>query len=111
MHGVQLKLDRKEAYMRNALESLDILRHRGLTTFVSFEPLSWDVSPVIGIRPMPSWAIIGAGSNGPRKVQPDPEHVRRLLYHLDVHHVPVFMKENLIWDPIRREFPAQEKGW
>jgi protein gp37 len=106
MNGRYLDDNQKHRYMMGAFEVLLPLHCQGVTTFMSFEPLSWDVSPVAGEAL--SWAIIGAGSNGPQKIQPDPQHVRNLLRVLDAHQTPVYFKENLNWNPVRREFPAQE---
>jgi protein gp37 len=107
MNGKELDLHHKEHYLLSALARLEVLRNRGQTTFVSFEPLSWNVSHLL--RNTLSWAIIGAGSQGPRKIQPDETHVKKLLRVLDTWGTPVYFKENLKWDPIRREFPVQEK--
>lgn len=80
------------------------------TTWMSFEPLSWDVSAIVSQYPRAlKWAVIGAASNGPRKYQADPVHVQALLDVLDSQDVPIFMKGNLrgnhAANPWREEFP------
>ena len=86
--------------------------------FVSFEPLWFDVTPVLK-----RWlthdrlpferAIIGAASKGARTFQPNRYHFGRLLATLDEQRIPVFFKGNLDvtdWFPWRAEFPKYE-GW
>lgn len=105
LHGKTLTQDQKVRYMARAMTNLAVLKEAGATTFMSFEPLSFDVAPLVYSEAL-SWAIIGALSAGPQKFQPEKAHVEELLTALDG--VPIYMKENLIWNPIRREFPAQE---
>jgi hypothetical protein len=85
---------------------------------MSFEPLSYDVAPLVDPRAL-SWAIIGAASRGSQYYAPDPKHLETLLHVLERGQVPVFMKGNLrgfatAWGiPIREEFPepiAAEQG-
>ncbi len=109
MNGHYLNQELKIRYMTGATVTLIHLRSLGVTTFVSFEPLSWDVTDGPTGAAGLSWAIIGAGSNGPKKIQPEEDHVRNLLTQLDHYGVPVYFKENLKWHPDRKEFPAQEK--
>jgi len=46
--------------------------------WMSFEPLSWDVTPIVrGYRSALQWAVIGAASNGPKLYPPAETHVRR----------------------------------
>lgn len=86
-------------------------------TFMSFEPLWFDVSPVLEAhiekyRGLPfDWAIIGAASAGARTFQPNRFHFGRLLTMLDEEQIPVFFKGNLDvtdWFPWREEFPKHE---
>jgi hypothetical protein len=73
---------------------------------LSFEPLSWDVAPVVARYPNAlRWAVIGAASRGRQYYQPAPEHVARLLAVLDEQQLPVFFKGNLDWTPWREEYP------
>lgn len=74
--------------------------------WVSFEPLSFDVSSEVRFFPTAiNWAVIGAASNGRQTFQPDPNHVERLLEVLDRNQIPTFFKGNLAWSPWREEFP------
>ena len=82
--------------------------------FMSIEPLWFDVAETMhrhaqehGRLPF-EWAIIGAASKGRTVYQPDPGHVSRLLYVLDMYGVPVFFKGNMNWSPWREEFPEKE---
>jgi hypothetical protein len=81
---------------------------------MSFEPLSRDVSQIVAEYPGAlKWAIIGAASNGAKKIQPNPDHVQRLLDVLDAQGVKIFFKGNLEWLVWRENFPAYdyvEKG-
>lgn len=109
MNGRQLDEAMKAKYMLGASMALAKIKYDfDNTTFMSYEPLSWDVIEGPTGAPNLSWAIIGAGSNGPQKIQPNPTHVQNLLGQLDRYKVPIYFKENMKWDPIRREFPAQE---
>lgn len=75
--------------------------------WISFEPLSWDVSGIVRDYPGAiQWAVTGAASNGRVLYQPERAHVQRLLDVLDEQGVPVFFKGNLEWDPWREEFPG-----
>ena len=77
--------------------------------WVSFEPLSFDAAPILRETGVPfEWAVIGAASNGSKKYQPHPEHVQGLLDVLDENGVAVWMKNNLEWEPRRRERPQTE---
>lgn len=93
MLGHTLSRRQQEKMLR---KSLDTLTQLGGVTWMSFEPLSWDVAPIVADYPGAlGWAVIGAASNGPRTYQPDPAHVRALLDVLDAQGVPVFFKGNL----------------
>lgn len=108
MLGHHLTRQQQEKMLRRSLEVLSQFPTR--TTWVSFEPLSWDVSAIVAESPGAlNWAVIGAASNGAQTFQPDPDHVRALLGVLDSQGVPVFYKGNLKGspsaDPWREEFP------
>jgi len=77
--------------------SLKTLAARDLPVrWVSFEPLSWDVSEIVERHPGAiQWAVIGAASNGPAKYPPDEAHLKALLKVLDDQGVPVNFKGNL----------------
>jgi protein gp37 len=107
--GRELTQDQQERMLVRALMVLSELPDM-LVRWVSFEPLSWDVSGIVAEMRSPlEWAVIGAASSGPRYFQPDPGNVRRLLGVLDGYDVPVFFKGNLreneAAEPWREEFP------
>lgn len=100
---------RQEKMLRKSLDTLARFPNR--VTWMSFEPLSWDVSDIVAEYPDAlNWAVIGAASNGPRTFQPEPAHVNRLLDVLATAGVPVFFKGNLKGNaaatPWREEYPA-----
>lgn len=106
MWGKSLTRLQQERMLHKIFEVLGRIENR--VTWMSFEPLSWDVSQIVAQYPGAlRWAVIGAASNGPRTFQPEPEHVSRLLEVLDRQDVPVFFKGNLIWTPWREEFPGE----
>ena len=90
--------------------SLDVLSQvKTPIRWMSFEPLSWDVSTIVARHPGAlQWAITGAASNGAKTYQPSEEHVYRLLDVLDRQGVPVFFKGNLEvgCDPWREDYPG-----
>lgn len=83
------------------------------TTWMSFEPLSWDVAPLVRSTPnlRLSWAVIGAASIGAKVFQPKPEWVLGLMNALGICKIPVFFKGNLkgnaAADPWREEYPDE----
>lgn len=105
MFNQKLSQRQRESYMRKALIVLNSIDET--ITWMSFEPLSWDVSGIVAEYPKAlQWAVIGAASNGSKKYQPNPRHVERLLNVLDRQRVPAFFKGNLEWQPWREDFPA-----
>src|ERR1700755_1200201 len=62
---------------------------------VSAEPLSWDVTAILGADHPLDWIVIGAASNGAREYQPDPAHVELLLRVMDSARTPGCYKGNL----------------
>lgn len=91
--------------LHKALDTLAQLHNN--VTWMSFEPLSWDVSDIVDQYPFTlDWAVIGAATNGRQAYQPDPQHVESLIDVLDYQSVPVFFKGNLEWEPRREEWPA-----
>ena len=102
--GRELSQDQKE---RMLYKSLSVLSYIGENIrWMSFEPLSWDVSSLVSQNKALDWSVIGAASNGRKKYQPDPENVKKLHMVLDEQGVPVFHKGNLEWQPHREEFPS-----
>lgn len=109
MFGEHLKVSQQQKMLRRSLSILAQLP--GRVRWMSFEPLSWDVSSIVVEYPDAlDWAVIGAASNGPRTFQPEPAHVRALLDVLDSRRIPVFFKGNLKGNaaaqPWREEYPA-----
>lgn len=105
MWGGRVEMEAQNRMLRKALKVLRKLSDN-YTTWMSFEPLSWDVSDILDTSPYTlNWAVIGAATNGPRAYQPDPLHVENLLDVLDYQNVPVFFKGNLEWEPHREDWP------
>jgi protein gp37 len=103
MFGKQLPIRSQRRMLHKTLQTLSKIEQ---VTWVSFEPLSWDVSEIVAQYPEAiNWAVIGAATNGPKRYQPAPVHVERLLNVLDNQGVPVFFKGNLLWDKWREDFP------
>lgn len=104
--GNRLSQKQQEAMLRRSLEVLREVRERtGNLTWMSIEPLSWDVTAVIGDDHPLDWAVIGAASRGRQYFQPDPRNVAKLLAILDATGTPVFYKGN-----IRPLFKANDLG-
>lgn len=111
--GRQLSRFQQSQMLERAFTVLAELRARNskLITWMSFEPISWDVAHIVDRYPGAlKWAVIGAASNGRVYYQPEAEHVQNLLDVLDAQGVPVFFKGNLKWQPWREEFPQVHKG-
>jgi protein gp37 len=109
MLGQTLTRTQQQKMLRRSLEVLARIPNR--TTWMSFEPLSWDVSGIVAEYPDAlDWAVIGAASNGAQTYQPDPAHVLALLEVLDSRNIPVFFKGNLkvACEPWREAFPTEE---
>jgi len=73
--------------------------------FISYEPL---LTPVKHIPEYVDWIIIGA-MTGPVKFQPKREWVQNLIDIADNMQIPVFLKDNLHWPEVRREWPKTRK--
>lgn len=106
MNGRRLEFHQQEAYMRRALDVLGNID--APVRWMSFEPLSWDVSEIVARYSESNlvWAVIGAASNGAKLYQPERRWVVNLHRVLDVRGVAVFHKGNLEWEPRREEFPV-----
>jgi protein gp37 len=65
--------------------------------WVSFEPLSWNVAPLVATRiDNFNWAVIGAASDDRGKYHaPSPVHVEDLEVALRRRDIPVFYKGNM----------------
>ncbi len=105
MFGKPLTLGQRVKMYCRIVDVLDELQVP--VTWMSFEPLSWDVTSYYGL-PLIQWAVIGAASRGRDYFQPEQQWVEHLLDELDDIGSAVFFKGNLKWTPWRAEFPAQE---
>jgi len=94
--GKRLSLPQQEAMLRRSLDVLaEVKRRTGCIVWMSAEPVSWDLTAVIGDDHPLDWIVIGAASHGPRYFQPAAEHVRGLLALMDATGTPVFYKGNI----------------
>jgi len=78
---------------------------QSLVRFISYEPL---LSHIPAIPHWLDWIIIGA-MTGPGATKPNPEWVQNLIDIADNMHIPVFLKDNLHWPEVRREWPKTRK--
>lgn len=69
--------------------------------FISYEPL---LSPFKRIPNYVDWIVVGA-MTGPNAVKPKGYWIQRLLNAADEKGIPVFLKDNLNWPTVRREWP------
>ena len=110
MYGKPLVREQQQRYMRTALRVLSSLP-LGQVTWMSFEPLSWDVSALVREFPHAlDWAVVGAASSGRKEYPPRESDLRALLGALD--RTPIFYKGNLRSLPFaaanwRAEFPPE----
>lgn len=112
MFGKRLTRHMQEMMLRRSLKALHKV-HGGGVRWMSFEPLSWDVTPIVfNFGHTLDWMVIGAASRGKTYYAPDERHVRSLVELADYRNIPVFFKGNmksLPWarDNWRAEFPAE----
>lgn len=80
-------------------------------TFVSAEPLTFDVAEVFERYPKPpiDWLIIGAASRGARHFQPEKQLVINAVSWAERNNIPLFFKGNLLWSFVKEEFPPERK--
>jgi protein gp37 len=96
MHGKSLSRESQRAMLRRSMDVLhEVKATVGNTVWMSAEPLSWDLTSVLGADHPLDWIVIGAASNGRRYFQPEAVHVRELLDLMDQTRTPVFFKGNL----------------
>lgn len=98
MHSKALNDEKKRMLLGGFLQNLrDIkIAQPHVTTWMSFEPLSWDVASVVAEYPGAiQWAVIGAASAGRTYYPPEEAHLRALQDALDDQGVPTFYKGNL----------------
>lgn len=104
--GTHLNHRQQVAMLGRSLEVLAEVKHRtGNLVWMSAEPVSWDMTSLIGNDHPLDWIVIGAASHGQKYFQPDPDHIRRLLKVMDASGTPVFYKGN-----IRPMFKAHDLG-
>lgn len=95
----------RERLLEKTLEALMLMPRKPIT-WMSAEPLSWDITAYLEDYPYAiDWIVIGAASNGPRYYPPDEAHVRKLVEYCDDAGVPVFFKGNL------RSLPWAAANW
>ena len=100
MWGHVLSPDGKAKMLRKSLYILQQLRARGVLTWLSAEPLSWDIAPILADYPDAlQWIVIGAASDGARKFMPSTGALENLLGECDAQMIPVFFKGNLAGHP------------
>src|SRR5262249_25689679 len=94
--GRELGRGQQEARLRRGLGvRREVKERRGNIVWMSAEPVSWDLTAVIGTHHPLDWIVIGAASAGRRLFQPDAGHIRRLLDVMDATATPGFYKGNL----------------
>lgn len=68
--------------------------------FLSAEPLVDDIADSLIEQPGAiNWLILGAGSTGRKKHQPDPDHVCNAVYAATIRDIAIFCKGNLRGNP------------
>lgn len=94
MMGKPLSRYQQDKWFASSLNNL--ARCDAKVKWVSFEPLSYDITNAIRGHTIDiQWAVIGAASNGKKIYQPEPQWVRNLIVKLDSQGTPVFFKGNL----------------
>lgn len=92
MWGKRLSHNQQERMLERTLKALDRVR----VPWLSAEPLSWGILPVLKQYPEAlRWIVIGAASNGKEKYPPRQEHVEPLVEWCDQKGIKIFMKGNL----------------
>lgn len=103
--GRRLAPAQKDHMLRRALSVLSKLPRHNIR-WMSFEPLSWNVGPIVVEQPAAlDWAVIGGASNGTKKYLPDLQHFGNLYGILEAAEIPMFFKGNL------RALPYAETRW
>lgn len=100
----RLSRAQQERMLHKSLKTL--AETKAKVRWMSFEPLSWDVSRIVEQYPGAlQWAVVGAASNGRQQYPPALADVQALLDVLDAQKVPVFFKGNL------RSLPFAADHW
>lgn len=106
MWGKRLSKRQQQAMMNTTWNQLQDLHSQDVTTWLSAEPLSFDISYWLSLGGYTiDWIVVGAASNGRTTYQPEPRWVQNALDACDYWQIPVFFKGNLDWEPWREEFP------
>lgn len=106
MMGHRLSEDTLLRYIDRALEIFWKLQDLPNVKWMSLEPLSFDIAPLLYDEgAIIDWLVIGAASNGKAKYQPEREWVENVHEFASDNYIPVFHKGNLEWEPRRAEFP------
>lgn len=94
MRSVALSQAQKEKMLDRTFEALG--KANASIKWISFEPLSWDVAPIVVKYPdVIQWAVIGAASNGRNYYPPSKEVFLALHDVLQAQKVAMFYKGNL----------------
>jgi protein gp37 len=105
MFGKPLSLDQQK---RMVDRQLDVLLQLDVPVrWMSIEPLSFDIAPLLVGSPL-EWAVIGAATRGAKAYQPERAWVLNVLKVLDAQGTKVFFKGNLVWQTWREEFPTRD---
>lgn len=105
MWGKPLTFQQQKAMLMRQMDVLATVAETHIT-WMSIEPLSWPIANVLGDNHPLRWAVIGAGTNGRKKYQPEAQFVQDLIDLFDSTSTPVFFKGNLEWLPRREDFPV-----
>lgn len=104
MFGKRLTQQQQAAMLNRTMKVLTNVKAK--IRWISFEPLSWDLSGIIKQYPGTlQWAVIGGASNGRHEFPPSLDDLLELLKVLDVDRVPVFYKGNM------RTLPYTVENW
>lgn len=104
--GKRLSQTKQTSMLKRSLDVLrEVKRRTGCIVWMSAEPVSWDLTAVIGHDHPLDWIVIGAASNGKKYFQPEPLHIANLLTVMDATDTPVFYKGN-----IRKMFTGRDLG-
>jgi protein gp37 len=110
-NGNRLTRQQQIKMLRKSLDVLAKVKQRtGNIVWMSAEPVSWDLTEVIGPDHPLDWVVIGAATNGPKTFQPDPTHIDRLLDVFDQSKTPVFYKGNIASLFESHDFESKEKN-
>lgn len=95
MWNKPLSEHQRAAMFSRTLDALGVLKDRGLTTWISAEPLTIDAAAYLRANPVVDWVVIGAASNGKAEFAPEERLVRDLVDVCDEIGAKVFFKGNL----------------